>query len=111
MNGSIAGKNVIDLVALGADFVALTSDGVVHEWNNYAPYIHSTSSLESAAVNLPYILTRPMIPEPIELTPDFQQEVTQARTTGNYAYMLTHAVYKFMNMHLHEMACTIFLLV
>jgi hypothetical protein len=62
---------VIDLVGIGADFLALTTDGIVHEWNCYGPYI----SKHTKDTIIPQCIFRPKIPEPIELTPTFQKKV------------------------------------
>lgn len=69
VGGSLKGRAVVDLMAVGAEFLALTSDGIVHEWNSYAPYLQHPSLV------VPSSATRPNIPEPIEWTPDFQKKV------------------------------------
>lgn len=63
---------VVDLMAVGAEFVALSSDGIVHEWNSYSPYLNGFLQPERV---VPSSTVRPMIPEPVEWTPDFQKMV------------------------------------
>lgn len=95
VGGSLEGKIVLDLMAIGADFVALTADGVVHEWNCYAPY--TAPGADDAAVTIPQSLGRPSIPEPIELTPDFKSKVSSYKRSLSVSLCLFKCNNLFLN--------------
>lgn len=35
---NLENREIVDLVAIGAEFVCLASDGTAHEWNSYEPF-------------------------------------------------------------------------
>ncbi|XP_053991842.1 uncharacterized protein LOC128883477 [Hylaeus volcanicus] len=84
VQGSLQKKVVIDVVGIGADFLALTTDGVVHEWNCYDPYI----SKRLKDTTIPQSVFRPKIPEPIELTPTFQKKLLERRVIHDFIYKI-----------------------
>lgn len=78
MGGSLKGRVVVDLVGIGPEFLALTSDGVIHEWNSYLPYLNRLSGMDPELI-VPTCMERPKIPEPIEWTPTFQKRVRKKK--------------------------------
>lgn len=76
MGGSLKNRVVVDFTAVGAEFVALTDDGLIHEWNCYDPYFNKLTAEDlDPFLIVPTCTTRPKIPEPIEWTPEFQKKV------------------------------------
>ncbi|CEM06427.1 unnamed protein product [Vitrella brassicaformis CCMP3155] len=61
--GSLRGKKVLDVAECCGDYVAVTDDGIVHEWNTRVDGVPLSSRL------------RPHIPLPVEWTPTFQLKV------------------------------------
>lgn len=65
---------VIQIMGIGAEFIALTSDGVIHEWNCYDPYKQRLTGINPDLI-VPCHLDRPSLIVPVEWTPIYTENV------------------------------------
>lgn len=84
LSGSLSGRKVIDFSGLNGEFISLTQDGVVHEWNN--------SDRMS-------IFKRPLIKNPIILTPKTHHLIVK-KALSNSEYWSFDAIFSKFNQNL-----------
>ncbi|KAH8740084.1 chromatin associated protein with a chromodomain at the C-terminus [Cryptosporidium ryanae] len=79
INGSLTNKKVVDFSGLNGEFIALTNDGLISEWN-----VKSRKTL----------FTRPLIEDPIIFTPKSHHEIMKSiKSKFSFPYLDTSKIF------------------